>query len=226
LTGKQISLLFVCLVSAIVFAALGIWQLERRVWKLDLIMRVESRIHAPARSPPAHDRWPNIAAERDEYRHVRATGYFLKHQTVLVDALTELGAGDWVLTPLKTDDALILVNRGFAPAEIAHTLQPPAGLQTVTGLLRMTEPDGRFLRPNKPREGLWYSRDVGAIAMSRGLAKVAPYFIDADSNGKAGYPVAGLTVVQFRNMHLVYALTWFCLAALSTWGSWLMLRKR
>ncbi|MDT8333730.1 SURF1 family cytochrome oxidase biogenesis protein, partial [Roseomonas gilardii] len=27
--------------------ALGTWQVERRAWKLDLIQRVESRVHAP-----------------------------------------------------------------------------------------------------------------------------------------------------------------------------------
>ena len=30
----------------LVFAGLGIWQIERRSWKLDLIARVEARIHA------------------------------------------------------------------------------------------------------------------------------------------------------------------------------------
>jgi surfeit locus 1 family protein len=37
--------------------------------------------------------------------------------------------------------------------------------------------------------------------------------------------VGGLTVVAFPNNHLVYALTWFGLAALSAWGAALILRK-
>ena len=39
----------VCLLLAAGFTALGVWQLERRAWKLDLIARVEARIHAPPR---------------------------------------------------------------------------------------------------------------------------------------------------------------------------------
>jgi surfeit locus 1 family protein len=34
------------------FIALGNWQLERRLWKLDLIEKVETRVHAPAESAP------------------------------------------------------------------------------------------------------------------------------------------------------------------------------
>ena len=40
-------------------------------------------------------------------------------------------------------------------------------------------------------------------------------------------PVGGLTVVQFRNAHLVYALTWFGLAAmLAGWTVYLVLNQR
>jgi surfeit locus 1 family protein len=94
----------------------------------------------------------------------------------------------------------------------------PAGEQRVTGLLRVTEPGGGFLRHNDPAADRWYSRDVAAIAARRGLARVAPYFIDADARAsepaRSDWPRGGLTVVRFPNNHLVYALTWFGLAAL------------
>jgi surfeit locus 1 family protein len=83
----------------------------------------------------------------------------------------------------------------------------------VTGLLRLTEPKGGFLRANDPAADRWYSRDVEAMAAARGLTDTAPYFIDADATpNPGGLPVGGLTVVAFRNSHLVYALTWFALA--------------
>ena len=72
----------------------------------------------------------------------------------------------------------------------------PRGPVTVTGLLRITEPGGGFLRRNDPAAGRWYSRDVAAIAAARGLETVAPYFIDADATpNPGGLPVGGLTVV-------------------------------
>ncbi|MBW8728093.1 MAG: hypothetical protein JF625_23485, partial [Inquilinus limosus] len=65
----------------------------------------------------------------------------------------------------------------------------------------------------------WYSRDVAAIAASRGLTDVAPYFIDADATpNPGGLPIGGLTVIAFPNSHLVYAVTWFGLAGLLAFG--------
>ncbi len=91
-----------------------------------------------------------------------------------------------------------------------------AGEVTVTGLLRLSEPKGGFLRSNDPAAGRWYSRDVEAIARDKSLGDTEPYFIDADATANpGGYPVGGLTVVQFRNSHLSYAITWFALALLA-----------
>ena len=98
---------------------------------------------------------------------------------------------------------------------------------TVTGLLRMSEPGGGFLRANDAKADRWYSRDVAAIAASKRIDQAAPYFIDADaSSNPGGFPVGGLTVVQFRNSHLVYALTWFSLALMSLGGLIVLRRSR
>lgn len=197
--------------------ALGIWQLERRVWKLDLIERVDARIHASPVPAPGPEAWPTVTAASDEYRRVAVTGYFLNDREALVQAVTDLGGGFWVMTPLVTDRGFtVLVNRGFVPPEkrdpATRAEGQPQGEVTVTGLLRLTEPKGGFLRSNDPAAGRWYSRDVAAIAAAKGLNDVAPYFIDADgTRNPGGWPVGGLTVVSFPNSHLSYALTWFAL---------------
>jgi len=213
------------LVLVAVFLALGTWQVRRLFWKLDLIARVEARIHAAPVPAPARDAWDGVNARDDEYRRVTATGFFEHDRSVLVQAVTQLGAGFWVVTPLRLDDgSMILVNRGFVPAgkrdpAARMASEIAAGPVTVTGLLRITEPGGAFLRSNDPANGRWYSRDVAAIAAAEGLSDVAPYFIDADATpNPGGLPVGGLTVVAFRNSHLVYALTWYALAAMSAYG--------
>lgn len=220
------------LLAAIAFAALGVWQVERLQWKLDLIARVTSRINAPAQPAPGPERWSVVSDRSDAYRHVVVHGLFLNREETLVQAVTDLGPGFWVLTPLRTESGwTVLVNRGFVPPERRTPSSRPQGQNngrvTVTGLLRITEPKGGFLRTNDARADRWYSRDVEAIARARGLDKVAPYFIDADSTvNPGGFPVGGLTVVHFRNAHLSYALTWFALAALSLWGLWRLRRPR
>jgi surfeit locus 1 family protein len=206
------------------FFALGTWQVYRLQWKLALIDRVNQRVHAAPVPVPSPAQWPQVTAASDEYRHVRVSGVFLPSLSVRVQAVTELGGGYWLLTPLRTEDGVVLVNRGFIPPDppraTAKNASRHAGKPvTVNGLLRISEPKGGFLRNNDPAHDRWYSRDVQAIAQARGLTQVAPFFIDADARqpmpadaGDALQPVGGLTVVSFHNNHLVYALTWYALA--------------
>lgn len=228
--GRRNALLVLMVSAFLGFSALGTWQVERRAWKLALIERVEQRVRAPASVAPGPSEWPKVSRESDEYRHVAATGRFLSGADTLVQAVTDLGGGRWVLTPLlQHDGSLVLVNRGFIAGESARA--PAASQVTVVGLLRLSEPGGGFLRKNDAAAGRWYSRDVQAIATARGLARVAPYFIDAEAAppaaalaGDDSQPVGGLTVVSFHNSHLVYAITWYALAVLSLVGLWQVLR--
>jgi surfeit locus 1 family protein len=216
--------------ATIAFGLLGVWQVQRRAWKLELIAQVDTRSHAPAIDAPGPDAWPSIDAAHDAYRRVRAQGIFLNDRETLVQAATALGSGYWVMVPLQTDDGfIILVNRGFVPPERAdprrHGVSRLAVRGQVAGLLRITEPKGGFLQANDPAADHWHSRDVAAIAERRNLTQVAPYFIDADATpGDQGQPVGGLTVIDFPNNHLVYALTWFILAGIAAAGTGLVAR--
>lgn len=238
----------ITLVLISVFVSLGTWQLHRRAWKLELIERVNTRVHAPPVAAPTRAQWPAITAADDEYRHISLTGTYAFDKDTLVQAVTDLGGGYWVLTPLRTaDGSEVIVNRGFVPPGWKEAVPPaPPGDVTVTGLLRMTEAGGGFLRKNSPSENLWYSRDVAAIAAARGLSDVAPYFVDADGpvgaaravpsgDGEAttgnitntqarDYPVGGLTVVQFPNNHMSYMLTWYALTIMSAVAGWFVIR--
>ncbi|GAB6843573.1 surfeit locus 1 family protein [Methylorubrum rhodinum] len=203
------------------FLALGTWQVQRRAWKLDLIARVEAGLQAEPFAPPPKAEWEHLDRRAIEYRRVRVSGRFEHDRAALVQALTERGGGFWVLTPLvRADGTTVLINRGFVPgdrkARTDRASGEPAGEVTVTGLLRLPEPGGGFLRHNDPAADRWYSRDVAAIAIARNLDEIAPYFVDADAApNPGGLPVGGLTVVAFRNDHLVYALTWYALALMS-----------
>lgn len=218
-------------------AALGVWQVERRAWKHALIAAVETRTRAAPVAAPGPAAWGAITAERDAYRRIRACGRYRADRVTLVQAVTERGGGYWVMTPLIADGFTLLVNRGFVPQaardQAARGAGTPAGPVTVTGLLRVSEPGGGFLRANDAAGGRWYSRDVAAIAEARGLGATAPYFVDAEAGGEvplpsaatAAQPVAGLTVLRFSDNHLIYAVTWFALAALALWGAWRVARE-
>ena len=232
------------------FVALGCWQIQRLSWKLQLIARVEQRVHAVAVAAPTRLHWSEMTAASDEYRHVRVQGVFLDAYTTKVLASTVIGRGFWVMTPMRTDDgSVVFINRGFIPFNATPAASPANAV--VTGLLRITEPGGAFLHHNNPAGQLWYSRDVQAMAVARHLTDVAPYLIDADAaqavvestSGSAaegaaetaaetvaakqasGVPVGGLTVINFNNNHLVYTLTWFALALMVAGGGFYLVRS-
>ncbi|WP_312146227.1 SURF1 family protein [Brevundimonas sp.] len=212
------------------FSALGVWQVQRLLWKQDLIRQVDTRIHAAPVAAPPPDQL--VTRQADQYRRVVVNGRFDHAREARVKAVTDLGPGYWVLTPLMTDrDFTVLINRGFVPSERQQPADRAAGQVEgggrVVGLLRLTEPDGGFLRANDPASDRWFSRDVAGIVQAKGVqGPVASYFIDADATpNPGGWPRGGLTVVRFANSHLIYALTWFGLALMSAAGLVLFLRE-
>ena len=218
---------------------LGFWQLERRVWKLRLIEQITQRLQEAATDAPGPSEWPRITPH-DAYRRIRITGQYLNDRETLVRAVTRLGPGFWVMTPLRTlQNYTVLVNRGYVPHRSALHIN---GVTEVRGLLRLSEPKGGFLHSNSPTTNQWYSRDVLAMGAAQKLSRLAPFFIDAEAssgtiseqavNSSAASvsvsasartdtaasapiaPVGGLTVIRLPNNHLVYAFTWFTLATM------------
>jgi len=156
------------------FLALGTWQVFRLQWKLDLIRRVDQRVHAAAAPAPGPAWWPRVNAANDEYRHVLLRGHFLAQSSAKVQAVTELGSGYWLLTPLCGDDGnIVIVNRGFITAETAAAMPVPVPVPVSTpactagagdtvklsGLLRISEPSSitgiRAMSRPSPRPATW-----------------------------------------------------------------------
>lgn len=214
--GFIIAFAVTAVIAFVGFIALGNWQLERRVWKLDLIERAETRSHAPAVPAPPPGEWATVGAASHEYLHVSTEGEYLHDAVTFVQASTGLGAGFWAIVPLRqADGSLVLINRGFVEKRTSYRAEPETAVR-LSGLLRLSEPGGNRGRKNEPENERWFSRDIEAIASARGLPaeKLAPYFIDVDYDPARGNaePVGGLTIISFYNHHLAYALTWYTLA--------------
>lgn len=213
-----LSLVTLCVLA---LTALGVWQVQRLMWKNALIETVNERTQSPPMVLEAiNGQWPALTEANDEYRRVSVTGQFRHDKEVQVYALTELGAGYWVMTPLVTaNGATIFVNRGYVPTALRDPAKRAegqvSGPVTITGLARLSQDKGwLFLPPNDPAGDQWSLRDTKQMAKARGLGHVADYFVDADASAVAGgWPRGGMTVVKFTNNHLSYALTWFAMAA-------------
>ena len=212
------------LVGVAVLVALGVWQLERRAWKNDLIQKIEARAYgAPGRIPPESE-WVGWSQDAEEYRRVRVAGRFLYEAEVAVHGLMsgrERGQplqGYYLLTPLRLHDgSTVVVNRGFVPGELRSPGRRPGsdpeGEIAFTGLVRAPETPAPFVPKNDPAKNEWFVRSPDEIAKAKGLSRVAPFLIDADPiPSPAGWPKGGQTRLAMPNDHLQYALTWFGLA--------------
>jgi surfeit locus 1 family protein len=204
--------------------SLGVWQLQRRSWKLDLIQKIEARAYGAPGAILPESEWPRWSPEAEEYRRVRAGGRFLHEHEVAVHGLMPSGQrgqpvqGFYFLTPLRlADGSHVIVNRGFVPTPLrdpaSRPQSRPDGEVTVTGLVRSPERKGSFRPENDPARDVWFIRDPAQIAEAKNIPRVAPFLIDADDTpNPGGWPKGGQTRLTMTNDHLHYALTWFGLA--------------
>ena len=212
------------LVVLAILLALGTWQLRRMAWKEGLIAQIGARAKAEPVPLPPEAAWGTWSPAEGEFRRVRVRGRFHHDLETRVHGLApgdRPGAplqGAYVLTPLALDDgATVLVNRGFVPTELMDPARRAAGQVSgeaeVTGLMRASEARGLFVPESDPARGEWFVRDVPAIARARGLARVAPFLVEADATpNPGGWPRGGQLRLDLPNNHLNYAFTWYGIA--------------
>src|SRR5690606_35082238 len=117
------TLLTLCALAILI--GLGVWQIERKAWKENLIATVTARLAAPPMAGvPPRDQWDALQRAQMEYRRVSVPVEFLNDQEALVYTIGSAlrpdvkGLGYWVFTPARLPGgSIVVVNRGFVPAE-------------------------------------------------------------------------------------------------------------
>ena len=223
------------LIGCALCVALGVWQLHRLAWKEGLIAAADARAHAAPAPLPAPDTWAALDPTNYEYRRVEASGvYDLSRQELVFTNIEEAhgrynGVGFYVMTPLKlAGGETVIVNRGFVPEDKkAEAAKGPQGETKIVGLMRASERRNLFTPADDPARGVFYTRDVEALAAALKLGPHAPFTLDAEA-GPDPLPQGGETRLTFVNNHLSYAFTWFGMAAAlaGVFGVWAYGRLR
>ena len=228
----------VLLGALVVLIALGTWQLERREWKEALIAELDRKLSAPPVDLPPPERWPQLKAERDEFRRVKFAAEFLPDQEALVYSSGSslrpdvTGPGYWVLSPARlAGGSLVVVNRGFVPEgrqdPKTRAEGRPYGVVEIIGVLRWPETRGTFTPNDEPAKNLWFARDPGAMAAAKGWGNIAPFYIDQEAPpAPGGLPKVGPLRPGLPNNHLQYAVTWYGLALVFLISALFFLRAR
>jgi len=212
------------LVGIAILCGLGIWQLDRKVWKENLIAAMNARLtQAPADLPP-RDAWPQLSADHDEFTRVAFPAEFIEGQEALVytagSALRDdvKGPGYWVFAPARlAGGSVVIVNRGFVPLDRKEPASRPGGATQgsvdLVGVMRWPESRGMFTPADDVTHNVWYLRDIKAIATAKSWSAPAPFYIDEEQPAPpGGLPSPGKLTVHLPDNHLQYAITWFGLA--------------
>ncbi|WP_189815404.1 SURF1 family cytochrome oxidase biogenesis protein [Streptomyces olivaceoviridis] len=215
---------------------LGFWQQHRYEQRTARNNLVSSALHAEP-VPVERLTSPGHAVTRaDKYRTVTATGTFETAKEVVVRRRTNSDGevGFHVLTPFVLDDGkVLLVNRGWIPANGAQTAfpkipAPPAGRTTVTGRLMADEttsasgiknveglPDRQIMLINSAEE----ARRLGARVLGGYIQQTAP-------EPKGGSPEQiSDPGSEDAPLNYAYMIQWWLFAAGVPVGWWFLVRR-
>ncbi|GAB1364386.1 SURF1 family protein [Rhodobacter sp.] len=191
-----------------ILISLGIWQLNRMEWKEAVLARIETRmVGAPVALPV------RLSEEADEYRSVTVTGAFTGEFVELLAGQPGTSPGVRIIEAFATTDGRrILIDRGFL-VDAARATPRSAGATEVTGNLLWPDDSDSFTPPPDPKTGLWFARDLPAMAAS--LQTEATLIVASQPTGDGIEPVP-VDTSSIPNDHWGYAIQWFGLA--TVWG--------
>lgn len=229
---KYISLLV--LVGVVILVRLGFWQLDRHYQRVARNAVINARIAEP--TVPL-DSVLALPADVQEYRHVSVVCSLQTSQQILWRNRSYQGTtGYQILTVCQPDSGdAVLVNRGWIPyqdglADWQARYQPTSGLQTITGVWRMSQAPLSTVEEVAPVNGWrdrWFAITIPQIAaqMQRSLA---PGFIELQPDGTdtATYPVRTTISDMGAGSHFGYAIQWWSFAVILLVGALVVAYRR
>jgi surfeit locus 1 family protein len=236
------------LLMVALFVGLGVWQLQRRAEKHDLIAALTERLAAAPGPLPSPSQWSALTPAKDEFRRVNFLATYQPRPDAMVyssgSSVREdiSGPGTWAFLPAALPGGeTVVVNTGFVQNTMQDRTQQDRAVRPLitnqpvklTGYIRLPESAGALTPPEDPAKRLWFTRDhlamARALGWSAGGKPVAPFYVDLEQPVPAsGIPKPGPLAVHLKDDHLQYAITWFILAGavVIAFAVWLRGQKR
>jgi surfeit locus 1 family protein len=199
------------------FVWAGFWQLDRGDQKRRLFEAFDAGSSAELLTGQLTDDLP----VESRYRRVRISGEYDSRHQILLDSMMHGGqSGYYVLTPLRTGQNIILVNRGWVPADRDRAEMPDVSVaennRKVTGRLDLLPRPGVKLASQAPEiDTPWPRRllypSVTEIGEQLG-DQPYPMQLLLDANNTDGFLRDWRPPVMGPERHLGYAVQWFGLA--------------
>ncbi|KAF0116143.1 MAG: cytochrome c oxidase assembly protein [Rhodobacteraceae bacterium] len=195
-------------VGVAVLMSLGFWQLRRMEEKRVYLDAIEARIgNAPIPLPAVPEEGPH------KFQAVIAEGQFTGQYLEVLAGQKDASPGVLVVEALAlADGRRIMVQRGFIEDDLRRVPRPLREAK-VEGNLHWPQDTNSFTPPPDAKTGLWFARDVQAMATA---LKTEPTLIVARAPTGDGITPVPIDTSGIPNDHWGYAIQWFLLAA--TWA--------
>ncbi|MBN8654187.1 MAG: SURF1 family protein [Anaerolineae bacterium] len=214
---------------------LGIWQLDRLEQRRAFNLQVESM--RAAEPLDLNSSTPEDITSM-EWRAVTVTGeYDFENQVALRNQYNDGVYGFHLITPLHYNGGVVLVNRGWIPAESDSAPQDwrsfdEAGEVTLTGQVRLGQGKPAFggvadaLPMDGTRLAVWNNLDVQKMSAQMPYP-ILEVFIQPNAGEDRVPPIPYQPIIELtEGSHFGYALQWFTFATILFVGYPFYLRKQ
>jgi surfeit locus 1 family protein len=211
---------------------MGIWQLDRLEQRRAFNSQVESM-----RAMEMLDLNQTVPADISamEWRAVTVTGeYDFENQVTLRNQFNKAEYGYHLITPLRFSGGVVLVNRGFIPADgnaapADWRKYDEAGQVTVTGQIRLGQEKPAFggVADAEGKLDVWNNLDVNRIVAQSPYPMLNVFIQPNENPNDSTPPIAFQPDVELtEGPHFGYALQWFSFATILFFGYPFYLRKQ
>ena len=215
---------------------LGIWQLDRLEQRRAFNHQVETM--RAAEFLDLNQATPEDIASM-EWRAVKVTGeYDFENQVALRNQYNDGVYGFHLITPLHYNGTVVLVNRGWIPAESESAPQDwrvydEPGEVTVTGQIRLGQGKPAFggvadaLPMDGTRLAVWNNLDVEKMSTQFPYPILGVFIQPNVEAGDTEPPIPYQPIIELtEGSHFGYALQWFTFATILFVGYPFYLRKQ
>ena len=203
----------ITLIGIIFLVSLGCWQLLRLKEKSAFIASVSSNLSNP----------PNIYNSKNYpaiYQKITVSGQFLSGKDLYLYGRRSMAPekeGYYLLSPFETSqNTVIMVARGWFAAKNKQQIAATgiSSATEITGIVLPLEKKRVFIPNNDLKNNTWFTLVHQEMNNYTQENLENFYLLQIDSEDLPAYIIAidSQGLIQIKNDHLEYALTWFCLS--------------
>lgn len=211
---RQVQLLplLLTILAFVILLSLGFWQIARLQEKELFLSSMKNNLN----NPPIDIK---TLSGNKLYAKIRANGYFLVGKNLHLYGRRSMSTekdGYYLVTPFQTDDnkIILVVLAWFAGRHKKNIDNIIDNSMEITGVILPGEKTKLFVLDNDVKNNVWFTLDLTQASDVLGL-KLEDFYLVMEGNNNRSDILKSLSIenlLNVRNNHLEYAITWFALA--------------